>query len=70
MVIAEPALPEPMNSRSPIAVPAPSATTAAPSVTARVFASTRCRRGTTCGSATDRLALMNRLTPATSNPPT
>ena len=65
VVIAEPASSGPMTSRNPIAVAPPIAAMPAPMVTASVLASTRWRRDTTCGSAADSPASMNRLTPAT-----
>ena len=70
IVSAEPALPLPKTSRSPIAVAAPTAVQAAPAVTASVLASTMCRGSTTCGNAAESAASMNLLTPATASAPT
>ena len=67
VVSAEPVSPAPNSARAPIAVAPPSAATPAPAVAATTFASTRCRRATTCGSAADSPASTNLLTPATAS---
>ena len=67
VISADPASSPPTTARAPIAAAPPRAATAAPAVAASTFASTRCRRATTWGSAAERPASTNRLTPATAS---
>ncbi len=66
----DPRLFDPNTARSPTADPAPMTEITAPSVVATALPSTRCCRGTTCGSAAESPESTNRLMPIAISAPT